>query len=141
MCLQVDGGHMAIPKIATKDIVCYKKCDIYNEEPMPWSIKNPFFLKKLYFYKTPYYCMHIELGETYESTLKKSLDGGNIEEGLHTFAESDQQLNLGQVLIECVIPVGATYYEGVGLWRAGYASDKLRYVKIIKTKKNNITCV
>lgn len=121
-----------VAKIAPEDIVCYKKCNIYRKEKMPWSIRNPFYIKKLYFYRTPYYYMDIELGKTYYSVLEKTC--GNIYHGLHSFAEIQQTLYIGQVLIKCIIPKGATYYEGEGLWEPGYASNELKYIKIVKIK-------
>lgn len=129
MCLEKISEKI----VATEDIVCYKQCRQMRDKKLIWNLKNIFRFKWIldydYTYKTPFYYMEVELGKTYTSVLQVDQDG-TINKGLHSYAN---KVDTGfYALIECVIPKGATYYKGIGLREPGYASDKLRYVKLIK---------
>ena len=82
--------------------------------------------------KTPFQDAIVEIGQTYKSEL--ILGGTNynsVFEGLHTYANKPPTSYRDGKLIKCVIPKGATYYEGLGFWKPGYASNELRYVKVL----------
>lgn len=64
-----------------------------------------------------------------------------VDLGLHSFAQMEtagkEAKSYGEALVECVIPKGAKYYEGQfepidGRRVKSYASDKLKYVKVLK---------
>ena len=87
---------------------------------------------------TPYHSVKIEIGNTYNSALKKiHMD---INEGLHSFKHLSDAIEDGDgVYVQCVIPKGSKYYEGIFIVRhsgvgyaESYASNKLTYVKIVK---------
>jgi hypothetical protein len=131
MCLHLNGKQNS-PKVATKDITCYK------------------FLKRRlniheYYYTTYYQLSPVEIGNTYESKIivEKSVIGEHIINiALHSFKYlSNLRKTIRRygyytdkiVIVKCIIPKGSTYYlgdfEGEGL---SYASDKLTYVKILE---------
>lgn len=81
---------------------------------------------------TPYQGMSVKIGETYTSKLVKK--GSSVEEGLHTFVnpEKDNHMIDGDTCVECIIPKGSMYYLGsFNEICASYASDTLKYVRII----------
>lgn len=130
MCL--DLKRFAIRRKASKDITVYKFLEV---ESTDWALIH---------YTTPYKHVPILIGETYTSRLKK--DGGffekaHIHEGLHSFKhKSDAQyyasLFFDHVVAECIIPAGSTYYIGEFGGISSYASDKLKYIKIIEDEDN-----
>lgn len=87
---------------------------------------------------TPYQSVKIEIGNTYNSVLKKVYM--DINEGLHSFKHLSDAIEDGDgVYVQCVIPKGSKYYEGIFIVRhngvgyaESYASNKLTYVKIVK---------
>ena len=86
---------------------------------------------------TPYQSVKIDIGNTYNSVLKKVYV--EINEGLHSFKHlSDAIENWEGVCVQCVIPKGSEYYDGIFIVRSdrmgyaeSYASDKLTYIKIV----------
>lgn len=83
------------------------------------------------FYETPYQRMKVDIGEIYHTKLKKYND--EIYEGFHSFkyikdAEED---GIGHIA-KCVIPKGSKYYIGTFDGSVSYASDFIKYIKIIK---------
>ena len=91
-------------------------------------------IKKL---TTPYQYVKIKIGSTYNSALEKT--SNEIREGLHSFKHLSDAIEDGDgVYVQCVIPKGSEYYEGIFIVRRNgvgyaesYASDKLTYVKIV----------
>ena len=135
MCLEI--SKKAVQKVAEADICCYK------------IVRKTDNL----FYRTLFRNAEVQLGSTYKSMLSRSPSYiyDKIEMGLHTFIEFESALGLidtninyfntgDAVIIECVIPKGCCYYEGVydsGLVNyKSYASDTLEYVKEVYTQKN-----
>lgn len=95
--------------------------------------------------RTIYRNMPIEIGEEYTSELRRNISRfGNhkIQKGLHSFDESEFDIvqeaynkDYGpQYLkfVKCIIPKGAEYYKGVFKDKVSYASDRLKYIKIIE---------
>ena len=125
MCLKL-GSSKTKPKIATKDIVCYKGLIQLRDELI-----------------TPYKRVSIEIGKTYKSIISNK--DGEIHLGLHSFKTLKELKNwatgsgwrrawwgkAGGEYIKCIIPKGSTYYIGTfDCWKS-YASDALTYVEII----------
>ena len=87
------------------------------------------------FYHTPYIKTIIELGKEYTSELYLYEFLNIVEKGLHSFI---QKLNIkeGEYLVKCIIPKGSKYYKGIfeidSYSFDSIASDKLKYIKIIK---------
>lgn len=80
---------------------------------------------------TPYRDALIEIGEEYVSGLIKK--GATVNIGLHSFKhEIDAKRDGGGVYAECIIPKGAEYYEGNFHESECYASNRLKYVKLIE---------
>ena len=111
------------------------------ERGLGWALKDIMVdripietIKKLF---TPYQYVKIEIGNTYNSVLKKVYM--YINEGLHSFKHLSDAIESGEgVCVQCVIPKGSEYYEGIFIVRYGgvgyaesYASDKLTYIKIV----------
>ena len=79
---------------------------------------------------TPYQLAIVKLGKTYTSALLRELDTA-IEIGLHSFANYEDAKNNGSgVVVKCIIPKGAEYYEGTFDRSKSYASNRLKYVEI-----------
>lgn len=91
------------------------------------------------FYHTPYRDVIIEIGKEYTSELrllKRSCDTSSvITEGLHSFIQKPN-IKEGEYLVKCIIPKGSKYYKGIFELDPysfdSIASDKLKYIKIIK---------
>lgn len=128
MCLTID--QRAKLEITDKDIVCYK------------IIQKPSRYRN---YRTFFRNMTIKLGETYTSSIVRSFDWQGldcIENGLHSFAEMqdifkdfprDTPFDNRTYIVKCTIPKGSYYYKGEFRNISSYASDKLRYDKIVYT--------
>lgn len=85
--------------------------------------------------RTPYYYAIIEIGNTYLSPLKRYRR--EVHEGLHSYKEPRRKNlykygSIHEITVECVIPKGAKYYVGMFSDDKAYASDTLKYVKILK---------
>lgn len=127
MCLQLKPNYEK--KIASEDIPVYKtliSC-IYGENKGKMV--------------TPYRKVVIEIGKTYKATIRVNKKYVQCEEGLHSFkykkdALQDIMDNGYDVnyIVKCIIPKGSIYY--IGMFDhdlISYCSNKLTYVKIIKT--------
>lgn len=133
MCLHLRSDQRE-PKKATEDIVCYKECYIGKPIKLPWSFDNMLHTKTVETYETPFYHMGVALGKTYAADFV--IMDNKVFDGLHSFKNDPLGATYdNSVIIECVIPKGATYYEGSGLGLACYASNKLRYVKVLWTNQ------
>ena len=136
MCLEIKENSKV--KIAEKDITCYKIC-LCKTERCKWSLKNFFGNKTAKFYKTPFCYADVEIGKKYQSYLLAS-SSFSINEGLHSFVEnpngkSELYLCNYDVIIKCVIPKGASYYEGIQFNLPGYASSEILYVEFLEERK------
>lgn len=128
MCLTLGIWPFNRIRTAKKDIVCYKFLRRKGEQLI-----------------TPYQYTFVEIGETYDSKLRKDFQG-DIEEGLHSFKRLKavdsfvednyyKTLYSSIVIVKCIIPKGSTYYKGRYASSTCYASDTLKYVEIFKTIK------
>jgi len=117
MCLLKIGK----PQIATKDIIVYKH--IRHSEADG--------------YETSYQFAPVIFKKVLRSKLNVYHNGSysSIHEGLHSYCnEADahnQAMYFDEVLVQCTITKGSTYYEGLYNGIRSIASNKLRYDKII----------
>ena len=137
MCLDIDRNQS--PKVAEEDITCYKFLRVVRDGT----------------YYAPYYSNHqYEIGKEYTSILSRYHDNGadgcrhpftGIRQGLHSLATVEDTRCIAMhrtevykgfhkyVVVECVIPKGATYYKGYWRGCAAYASNKLKAIKVIES--------
>ena len=120
MCLQTKQNQ---PKIATKDIVCYKEVfSLDVESEILTSIYQGFDYK---------------IGELYTTEISISNDINDdfyyeVNRGFHSW-ESKPRVRVGLTRVKCIIPAGSEYYEGIqhnGV--KGYASNQIIVKEIIK---------
>ena len=153
MCLIIKKGQRC--KYAKEDIVCYKVVRRFDK------------FDKTH-YETPYRNCYVEFNITYD----ESTDGMVIKKGsddiiincdselyravyggaFHSFKKYSDAVNeatdwgmfndIAAVVVKCIIPKGAKYYEGevnlysgiIGGFPEGYASDKIIYTNTIYDK-------
>ena len=115
MCLCIKEGD--IPKIAKKDIICYKH-----------------IMKNWGEYFTSYQKKSVKIGNTYHSGLERF--NNEIHKGLHSYKYKEDAIKESEkwveILAKCIIPKGSKYYEGIFDRSVALASDCLKYVEIIK---------
>ena len=104
-------------------------------------------------YLTPYQEAYVQLGKTYYSDINIRKEDGayNVYEALHSFVDIPASLQhmiipmsgYCSVILKCIIPKGSEYYKGFSIFsgeaRAAYASNKLKYIKVIKQFTYNDT--
>jgi len=87
------------------------------------------------YYSTPYMNQKVSLGEEYKSTILIDIYKNTISKALHSFKYKNDAMiscyDCGGVIVECIIPKGSTYYVGEFNDKPSYASNKLKYIKII----------
>lgn len=132
MCLDIFNNQV---NVAKQDILCYK------------------FLRLRYYGESlvsPYQEFEYEMGKEYISNLHVralvsdyEYSSRVVEEGFHTISSEEETRILANAknrdargmfkfaLVKCIIPKGASYYEGT--WRdiAGYASSRIKIVEIL----------
>lgn len=126
MCLRLSKINREThePKIATKDLVCYK---------LVLDSRN----RNIGSLITPYRNEPISIGSTYTSEFTYNSDG-NVESGLHSYKSlrgvKFDRLNYfdSSIIVRCCIPKGSRYYQGKFSNKQCYASDTLTYVELIK---------
>lgn len=162
MCLIIDKGQRY--KYAKEDIVCYKV--VRQEDNL-----NPVTEKFERHYETPYQRKYVHFNTTYDESergmdiekgndtmldcdgkLYRSIYGG----AFHSFKKYSDAVNevkdwgvydssttkVRQIIVKCIIPKGAKYYEGtIGMYSPaisgfpeGYASNKIIYTDTIYDK-------
>ena len=108
------------PLIAEKDIICWKVVIIENEEILS-SYKN----------------FKYTFNELFEEELMKK-SNGDISKGFHSFktkkdAKWESTLwgdDSNEVVVKCIIPKGAKYYEGLFGKDKAYASNSIKLIKL-----------
>ena len=120
MCLRIYEHTRR--RIAKQDIVVYKHI-LHNNNRLVTSFIHT----------------TVEIGKTYQSAINKK--GHNVFEALHSYKEEEtariKAKQFGEILVKCIIPKGSNYYVGYDAYalpfsNPAYASDKLKYVEIIK---------
>lgn len=132
MCLKLNNGIQEF--IAEEDIICYKH--LVKKEGGRGKV-------------TTYRNFPIVMGRVYESDIRifhsDSDSCYEINIALHSFKEirncvSDCRSEeyapnvLRSYIVECIIPKGSKYYKGTFCGWEGYASNKLKYGKVLKSK-------
>lgn len=130
MCLSLQPD--AVERVADRDIVCYKVVEKRSRSTH---------------YRTYYRGKKIEIGKTYNSSLKKYTDVWGrtvVEKGLHSFKTKTDVFDLYKktrksstpmFVVKCIIPKRALYYAGTFGKSRSYASNKLIYKEIVYTWK------
>ncbi len=126
MCLDISNSREKL--IADKDITCYKVL-----------VAKKYLFGLITKYRTPYYIAKVKLGRTYKSEISIIDECGSIliEKALHSFkfksqAEKEASEHMPTwKIVECTIPKGSEYYIGEFDYYCSYASNKLKYGKII----------
>lgn len=83
--------------------------------------------------KTTYQNANVKIGKTYKSELKR--EPLEINVGLHSFKNLDDAKRDAYnicIFAKCIIPKGSKYYIGFYKSYTSYASNKLKYVDIVK---------
>jgi glycyl-tRNA synthetase alpha subunit len=129
MCLRIERDSKL--RKSTEDIICYKVVACDEDDGC---------------LRSPYQDVEVQIGKTYKSKMARTTYN-EIHKGLHSFTTEDAARKLIRSLMvrssyayriaECLIPKGATYYEGEFdysfLYRplVSVASDTLTYVKLL----------
>jgi len=79
---------------------------------------------------TPYQRVIVEMGKTYRSEIEVN-KRNQIEQALHSYVNIPEDEEFSHIA-KCIIPKGATYYEGTFDGKRSYASNKLKYINIIE---------
>jgi hypothetical protein len=92
---------------------------------------------KVLTFLTPIQKAEIKIGETYKSELIKY--GSSIEDGIHSFkslkaANYSASFEEKKIVAKCIIPKGSKYYIGNFNGYVSYASDTLKYIKVLSNK-------
>ena len=106
----------------------YVKSIIVDEVDLMIPNKNTTFT-------TPFQAAKVKIGETYESglILEEYIAWNEIEIGLHSFANYKGIRRLKcNIIVKCIIPKGSEYFIGLFDGKTSYASNKLKYIEIIK---------
>ena len=126
MCLYTKQTE---PKIAEKDIICYKFYRRYNK----------ILISPYQGFRAP------EIGITANANLGKSYipendhyyDFKRVDEGFHSFKTLEEvkhkvngYRNLDLVIFKCIIPKGSSYYEGRFDRYESYCSNSIKLVEI-----------
>lgn len=137
--------------VATKEIVCYKVVVTPYRLRRKFKTKLLRFFGKLKHYQTYYQDTPITIGTTVfaePAYTKGELEfiekhQPSLNEGfIHSFKHKEDAIRFVKVwrrhtvVVQCVIPVDAYYFEGHGGLRdfeEHYASTALKYVKVIKS--------
>jgi len=128
MCLDIlkpkHPDKISEPKIAKKDIVCYKVFRLFSEGRI----------------ESPYQNVDYELKKKKKSNLVCYMNPvtQSVNIGIHSFIHLDDAIDEsndwsthGMVVVKCVIPKGAKYYTGVFGLNPCRASSELIPIEII----------
>ena len=88
-------------------------------------------------YTTPFQDFEVEIGREYKSELQKIYRcAGMVGRGLHSYARKPRIADKGCIIAKCIIPKGSKYYKGTFRGRVSYASDTIRYVRLLDSTKS-----
>jgi hypothetical protein len=114
MCLN-NVGEM---KTAEKDIICYKVLRDYNGDLF-----------------TIYQSMHVHIEKSYRFKLIKNYYR-EVHEGFHSYTSLRSSRRFhdegSYVIVKCIIPMRSHYYIGNFDGNRSYASNKIKYLEIVK---------
>ena len=128
MCLFI---HHLGPKIADKDIVCYK----FVERTKIKGIYKSSFIGFEYIIRQ-LYTNNIKIEFSYKFIKDRVLSGYSIEEGMfHSYASNLYPVVSSPLsnwtILKCIIPKGAYYYEGYFDYSPSYASSQIKILEEI----------
>ena len=129
MCLFIN--HLE-PKIADKDIICYKLVErtkikgVYKAQYQEFE----YIIRQLY-------TNNIKIEFSYKLIKPETIFGYFIEEGMfHSYASYLYPVILSPLpngaLLKCIIPKGAYYFEGYFDESPSYASSQIKILEEIK---------
>ena len=129
MCLEIlkpkNPDKISEPKIAKKDIVCYKVFKLFSEGRI----------------ESPYQGVDYELKKKKKSMLVCYMNPvtQSVNIGIHSFIHLDDAIDESNdwsthrmVVVKCIIPKGAKYYTGKFNTTSCRASDKLLPLNIME---------
>ena len=128
MCLFIN--HLE-PKIADKDIVCYK---LVKRTKVKGVYKSN--IQKFEYIIRQLYTNNIKIEFSYKLIKPETIFGYFIEEGMfHSYASNLYPIILSPLpwcaLLKCIIPKGAYYFEGYFGNYPSYASSQIRILEEI----------
>ena len=128
MCLIVASS---IPKIADKDIVCYK---IVRRTKIKGIYKSSF--QEFEYIIRQLYTNNIKIEFSYKFIKDRVLFGYFIEEGMfHSYVSPLYPLEVITIpnwtMLKCIIPKGAYYYEGHSNYFPSYVSSQIKILEEI----------
>ena len=128
MCLFINNLE---PKIADKDIVCYK----FVERTKIKGVYKSSFQGFEYIIRQ-LYTNNIKIEFSYKLIKPETIFGYFIEEGMfHSYASNLYPVILSPLpncaLLKCIIPKGAYYYEGHFHHFTSYASSQIKILEEI----------
>ena len=128
MCLVIKQLE---PKIADKNIICYK---LVERTKIKGVYKSN--IQKFEYTIRQLYTNNIKIEFSYELIKDKVLSGYSIEEGMfHSYASYLYPVILSPLpcgaLLKCIIPKGAYYFEGYFGNYPSYASSQIRILEEI----------
>ena len=128
MCLYI---NQLKPKIADKDIVCYK---LVERTKIKGIYKSSF--QRFEYVIRQLYTNNIKIEFSHKLIKDKVLFGYSIEEGMfHSYASYLYPVILSPLpcgaLLKCIIPKGAYYFEGYFDDSPSYASSQIKILEEI----------
>ena len=131
MCLFIN--HLE-PKIADKDIICYK---LVKRTEIKGIYKSSFIgfeyiIRQLY--TKQLYTNNIKIEFSYKFIKDRILSGYSIEEGMfHSYENYLSAITVlpNRVTLKCIIPKGAYYFEGYFGNYPSYASSQIKILEEI----------
>ena len=128
MCLKLNSLE---PKIADKDIVCYKHV---KRTKVKGIYKSSF--QRFEYIIRQLYTNNIKIEFSYKLIKPETIFGYFIEEGMfHSYASNLYPIILSPLpncaLLKCIIPKGAYYFEGYSNNLLLYASSQIKILEEI----------
>lgn len=143
MCLVIDQNfHKDLkPKIAEKNIVCYKilkvvdkkLCAPYDHNDNEIDIKKEYISDAFEIYPTK----NLDVSDYYEEFMVPAIFP-EINHAIHTYCNKpikNKNIKFSKEkykVFECIIPKGTLYWKGEGTYSIPtYASEKIKFIKDI----------
>lgn len=124
--MSLELNKNAKEQIAIEDIVVYKRLSVLRNNTT-----------KAIEYSTSFKGFSVIMGETYVSELIMEtskylgIEYNFVKLGLHSYKHLKSARYGNEVVAKCIIPKGSSYYYGNFGLSKSYASDTLKYIKIL----------